>query len=154
MQIKLTYILKIVCSQMIWCNRWFVQPMRKKTMVWIYKHASGELYHDDKFITDDGYAGKGVHKNKHGSQYVRDLGPIPVGLYEITAPFPHPKTGPFSMRLNPVAGTSLGGRDGFMIHGDSKTDPGNASNGCIVLHLPYRKQIWNSGDRMLRVVHP
>ncbi|MBB5418153.1 hypothetical protein OKW33_004956 [Paraburkholderia atlantica] len=122
-------------------------------MVWIYKHECHLLYHNDKLVTDKGYSGKGEHKNKHSSQYVRDRGPIPVGLYEITAPFPHPKTGPHSMRLNPVAGTSLGGRDGFMIHGDSMKEPGNASNGCIVLHLPYRKQIWNSGDRMLRVEH-
>ncbi|MGF6917085.1 tlde1 domain-containing protein [Paraburkholderia sp. 40] len=126
----------------------------KKTMVWIYKHESHLLYHNDKLVTNKGYSGKGEHKNRHSSQYVRDWGPIPVGLYEITAPFPHPKTGPFSMRLNPVCGTCLGERSAFMIHGDSQTDPGNASNGCIVLHLPYRKQIWNSGDRMLRVEHP
>ncbi|MCC8394733.1 DUF2778 domain-containing protein [Paraburkholderia sp. MMS20-SJTR3] len=123
-------------------------------MVWIYKHESHLLYHNDELITDRCYSGKGEHKDRHSSQYIRDWGPIPVGRYEIRPPIPHTHTGPFSMRLNPVAGTDLGGRDGFMIHGDSRSDPGNASNGCIVLHLRYRKQILDSGDRLLWVEHP
>ncbi|MCC8392844.1 DUF2778 domain-containing protein [Paraburkholderia sp. MMS20-SJTR3] len=122
-------------------------------MVWIFKHASGDLYHDDEWIAR-GYSGKGDDKNKHSSQYIRDRGPIPVGRYEIRPPFPHAHTGPYSMRLNPVAGTNLGGRAGFMIHGDSISDPGNTSNGCIVLRLVYREKIWNSGDRLLKVEHP
>ncbi|MCC8392658.1 DUF2778 domain-containing protein [Paraburkholderia sp. MMS20-SJTR3] len=93
-------------------------------------------------------------KNLHSMQYVRDKGPIPVGRYEIGAPFKHSHTGPFSMRLNPVAGTSLGGRSGFMIHGDSERDPGNASKGCIVVEKKTRKKIWNSGDRWLTVEYP
>ncbi|MCC8392375.1 DUF2778 domain-containing protein [Paraburkholderia sp. MMS20-SJTR3] len=122
-------------------------------MAWRYKQATGDLYHNEEWIAK-GYAGKIPHQNKHSSQYIRDLGPIPVGRFEILPPFRHDKTGPFTMRLNPVAGTNLGGRDGFMIHGDSLTGPGNASNGCIILRKIYREKIWNSGDRLLWVEYP
>ncbi len=38
-----------------------------------------------------------------------------------------------------------------MIHGDSTTEPGQASQGCIILPLQIRKKIWDSNDRDLRV---
>ncbi|MCC8400846.1 DUF2778 domain-containing protein [Paraburkholderia sp. MMS20-SJTN17] len=101
-----------------------------------------------------GYSGRGKGKDNHDMQYVRDIGPIPVGEYTIGAPFRHDHTGPYSMRLTPINGTNTHGRAGFMIHGDSIKEPGNASNGCIVLDPTIRMRIWNSGDRLLKVVHP
>ncbi|MGF6964599.1 hypothetical protein OKW43_001604 [Paraburkholderia sp. WC7.3g] len=120
-------------------------------MAWIYKQTSGEMYHNGVLMEKKGYSGKGEGKNKRSKQYVRDKGPIPVGRYEITAPFDHTHTGKYSLRLNPVCRTCLGGRDGFMIHGDSLSDPGNASNGCIVIDKRIRKKMWDSGDRWLEV---
>jgi hypothetical protein len=54
--------------------------------------------------------------------------------------------------LNPDPENDMHGRGGFLIPGDSKSDPGNASKGCIILPRKYREQIWESGDRTLVVV--
>ncbi|MBC8750302.1 MULTISPECIES: tlde1 domain-containing protein [Paraburkholderia] len=61
-------------------------------MAWIYKQTSGEMYHNGVLMEKKGYSGKGEGKNKRSKQYVRDKGPIPVGRYEITAPFDHTHT--------------------------------------------------------------
>ena len=55
------------------------------------------------------------------------------------------------MRLTPYVENQMCGRDGFMIHGDSSAHPGAASDGCIVLNLPYRKIIAASKDKILVV---
>ncbi|MCC8392702.1 DUF2778 domain-containing protein [Paraburkholderia sp. MMS20-SJTR3] len=123
-------------------------------MAWIYGHTSKKLYYNDTLIDQRGYSGNGDGLNNHSMQHVRDVGPIPVGEYEIGAPFRHAHTGPYSMRLTPISGTHTFGRSGFMIHGDSRSDPGNASKGCLVLAGRIREKIWNSGDRVLKVVHP
>jgi hypothetical protein len=44
------------------------------------------------------------------------------------------------------------GRTQFLIHGDSKLNPGNASEGCIILSAEVRKKIAESGVSRLRVV--
>ncbi|MDR2925047.1 MAG: hypothetical protein LBU76_03735 [Azoarcus sp.] len=44
------------------------------------------------------------------------------------------------------------GRTHFLIHGDSMTDPGNASQGCIVLRRELRDAIAVSGDNFIEVV--
>ncbi|WP_146111083.1 DUF2778 domain-containing protein [Photorhabdus hindustanensis] len=46
---------------------------------------------------------------------------------------------------------SMCGRDAFKIHGDNRKHPGTGSDGCIVLNLSIRKQIWVSGDHDLMV---
>ncbi|WP_144408144.1 DUF2778 domain-containing protein [Photorhabdus akhurstii] len=46
---------------------------------------------------------------------------------------------------------SMCGRDAFKIHGDNRKHPGTGSDGCIVLNLSIRKQIWVSGDHDLTV---
>nr|WP_313449762.1 hypothetical protein [Pseudescherichia sp.] len=43
------------------------------------------------------------------------------------------------------------GRDGFMIHGNSTAHPTQASEGCIILNLPQRKQLNDSSDKILVV---
>ena len=44
------------------------------------------------------------------------------------------------------------GRSNFLIHGDSKTHPDFASQGCIILDKKCRKDMWNSGDKILEVI--
>ncbi|CAM3609059.1 hypothetical protein VA7868_03548 [Vibrio aerogenes CECT 7868] len=63
-----------------------------------------------------------------------------------------PHTGIYSLRLRPDAGNQMFGRNGFMIHGDSRVHPGRASEGCIILRFHVRQQIWLSNDRQLEVV--
>lgn len=55
------------------------------------------------------------------------------------------------MRLTPYIENQMCGRDGFMIHGDSAAHPREASDGCIILNLPYRKIIDASSDKVLVV---
>ena len=44
------------------------------------------------------------------------------------------------------------GRVAFQIHGESRSNPGNASKGCIVLPRSIRERIWTSSDTLLNVV--
>ncbi len=44
------------------------------------------------------------------------------------------------------------GRSGFLIHGDSVSHPGEASEGCIILDRNVRETIANDDDKYLVVV--
>jgi len=85
-------------------------------------------------------------------QAVRDIGPIPEGVYAIGSPQTSIKHGPFAMPLAPDAANRMYDREGFMVHGDSLEHPGCASEGCIILPPDARHAIWDSGDRELRVI--
>ena len=64
----------------------------------------------------------------------------------------HLHCGTYVIRLEPDPGNNMCSRSGFYIHGDSKSHPGSASQGCIVLPIKYRKDMWNSGDKILEVI--
>ena len=89
-------------------------------------------------------------RNNPEKENVRNVGPIPRGYYTIEEP--RSRSGkPFFMPLTPNPGTNTFGRNAFQIHGDNEN--GNASTGCIVISpRSLREEIWNSGDRLLRVV--
>lgn len=120
-------------------------------MSWKYEQSTGRLYHNGSFI-DRGYSGKGGAKNNPMLEGVLNSGPIPRGTYRIGAPFTHPHAGGNTLRLTPINGTQTHGRSGFMMHGDSVANPGQASDGCIIMRLPIRTQVWGSGDHNLEVV--
>lgn len=127
--------------------------------MWYYRQSTGEL---QRTITDGncltvehvgfGYSGNGDGKNCCAWESVHNHGPIPQGIYTISPAFTHIAKGVLSMNLIPAKQTNTFGRSGFMIHGDSREDPGNASHGCIVLNRPLRQQLANSNDRVLTVV--
>lgn len=120
-------------------------------MAWVYQQGTGRLYRNGRLVAT-GYAGKGNGKNNPEMQNVQMVGPLPRGTYSITgAPFRHPTTGIYSIRLEPNSGNAMHGRSGFLIHGDSRQRPGDASNGCIILPRNIRETIWNSGDRQVEV---
>ena len=119
-------------------------------MPWAYNQNTGHLPHDGVLV-GIGYSGRGAGKNNSVAQNQEGTGPIPRGTYTITAPFTHPHTGVYSMRLTPQAGTTTFGRSGFLMHGDSVAHPGQASDGCVVQNLMVRRQVWESGDRALVV---
>ena len=56
------------------------------------------------------------------------------------------------MRLAPNPGTQTYGRTDLEIHGDSRSHPGQASHGCIILPRDARDQLNASPDNTLRVV--
>lgn len=120
-------------------------------MTWVYYQRTGALFHNGAHV-DNGYSGIDNGKNNPGMQYQADVGPIPRGTYSIEAPFHHPHAGAYTMRLVPTRNTSTFGRTGLMIHGDSIKHPGRASTECIILPLPTRQRIWNSGDHIVEVV--
>jgi hypothetical protein len=120
-------------------------------MTWTYSQSSGQLDHNGIFM-GKGYSGQGTGKNNASMQATSNIGPIPQGKYRIDAPFVHPHAGAYTMRLHPKIGTKTYSRSGFMIHGDSMSHPGNASEGCIILGPALRQRIGNSSDRDLEVV--
>ena len=99
-----------------------------------------------------GYAGAADGKNNPEMQSVHNVGPLPVGLYDIGEPRNTPKHGPFVLPLTPHPENEMYGRSEFLIHGDSIAAPGTASEGCIIMNRIVRNHIAESGDTVLRVV--
>lgn len=118
--------------------------------MWTYTLISGRMTNGT--ISGNGYSGHDPHKNDIGAQNIPNVGPIPVGKYTIGPPFTHPACGPVSMRLSPEPGNQMFDRAGFLIHGDSISRPGRASDGCIILPRDIRQQIADSDDNDLTVV--
>jgi hypothetical protein len=115
---------------------------------YIYHQQSGKLTLDGKEV-GSGYSGHGDGKNKPDKEAVKNVGPIPRGLYKIGNAREYKKM-PNCFDLTPE-GHDAHGRTEFLIHGDSNTAPGTASNGCIILGPALRKQIADSGIKWLRV---
>lgn len=109
----------------------------------LYEIASGTLWDmasSGAFAMGVGYSGSGRYKDDPEAVNVHHLGPLPPGAYKIEAPYTHDELGPLTFNLTPLAG-DLFGRSVFRIHGDSKTHPGEASHGCIVLDHDVREEI-------------
>jgi hypothetical protein len=125
--------------------------------MWIWIIKTGELVRDGKVI-GVGYSGGNKGKNPEGKnnpamQHVHDIGPLPCGEYEVHGPpFDDPRLGKYVMRLIPRPGTNTFGRSGFCFHGDNKTNPGCASEGCPIQSRAVREQVWESGDRCFYVL--
>ena len=119
--------------------------------MWVWLQRQGLLKHYEEKISS-GYSGFGDGKNNPGLERTPNVGPLPVGLYRIEPPVDSFDHGPFILPLTPVNDAAhMYGRAGFLIHGDSKTAPGAASHGCIILPRPVRDLIAESGDKYLVV---
>ncbi len=119
--------------------------------MWTYSQADGKLSQNGA-QRGAGYSGFAEGKNNPAMQGIHDVGPIPVGSYQIGPPHDTPSHGPFVLALTPSAETNTFGRSGFLIHGDSVSNPGTASHGCIILPRALRQAIWDSGDHQIEVV--
>jgi hypothetical protein len=119
--------------------------------MWRYVQSTGEMLRDGIFLSR-GYSGFENGKNNPAMCSVHDIGPIPSGKWKMTMIFDHPARGPRCIRLDPAEGTVTFGRDGFLIHGDSISNPGNASQGCIIMGRVQRELIWGTKDTDLEVV--
>ncbi len=119
---------------------------------WTYAQKTGELLQDGESVAT-GYSGAGDGKNNPAMESVPNVGPIPQGDWTIAGPpFDTANHGPYVLKLKPTADTPTFGRSGFLLHGDSIESPGCASHGCVIMPRPTREQVWNSGDRDLKVV--
>ena len=119
-------------------------------MPWQYSQSTGQLTRNGQ-IVGTGYSGLRTGRNNSSMESVRDIGPIPQGRYRIGSQYSHPQKGNTTMALTAVGHTARG-RTHFLIHGDSSSHPGAASQGCIVLNHAVRQSIAASGDTELEVV--
>lgn len=119
-------------------------------MPWQYSQSTGQVTWNGQAVSV-GYSGRGAGRNNPQLEHMRDIGPIPRGQYSIGAAHIHPGKGPLTMTLTPVGHTARG-RTAFLIHGDSRNHPGDASEGCIILPPDIRRRISASGDTDLEVV--
>lgn len=101
-----------------------------------------------------GYSGRGACKNNPDCEHIRNEGPLPFGRYRIGIPFDHRRVGPLAFRLDRVDDGPTFGRSGFLIHGDNRANPGQASSGCIILSRPARDAIVAYKVGYLDVVRP
>jgi hypothetical protein len=99
-----------------------------------------------------GYSGDPVHKNDPNAQSLRNQGPIPEGDYTFGSPVKTFTHGPYVLPLYPDPKNLMWNRYGFLIHGDNITEPGTASQGCIILAREFREMMWNSSDHTLQVI--
>ena len=121
-------------------------------MAWPYEQSTGRLLRNGVLVNAalKGYSGKIPYKDDPAAQHLPFLGPIPRGRWHIGG-YTNSK-GPYTITLTPEPGTQTFGRTNFRIHGDSMSNPGTASEGCIVLGPNYRVMITQSGDTDLKVV--
>lgn len=100
-----------------------------------------------------GYSGHGEGKNNPAMQSVHDVGPIPQGLWKMTAlELETAEHGPYVIVLTPSPFTETFGRTGLLCHGDSVEHPGCASLGCVIMPHPVREEMWTSDDHFLKVI--
>jgi hypothetical protein len=109
-----------------------------------YSQGLGVLSCKNGFLVT-GYAGFETGKNNPAMDHVKNVGPIPRGLYRIVPePFDHAKCGKFCIRLTPEPSNVMHGRAGFLIHGD------NGKSGAYA-HVNYMKQ--RKGSVVIGHVH-
>lgn len=125
--------------------------------MWLYEQATGRLFEDDGQLIGVGYSGGNCGKDPDGKnnpamQKIHDVGPIPVGFYNIGVPINTLTHGPYVLPLDPFPTNEMFGRSGFLIHGDSVINPGKASEGCIIMDRVTRARIWASSDYKLQVI--
>lgn len=120
-------------------------------MSWEYDVAKHSFSLNGVYQFTANYAGASGYKNFYTYECVKNKGPLPRGKYTIGSPHNSPHTGKYTLSLTPKLSNDMCGRDAFKIHGLSRSDPANSSEGCIVAPLSVRKSIWKSGDRELIV---
>jgi hypothetical protein len=126
-------------------------------LFWEYAQGSGQLTYVDnqtgaRSPVVAGYSGHGPGLNNPAMQNVRNVGPIPQGVYDIGSQRDSLRTGRGVLDLSPRLGTNTFGRTDFQFHGDNSRGDQSASRGCIVVPRSVRDQINNSSDRELRVI--
>ena len=121
-------------------------------MAWTFEIPTGKYFNPEGEEISTGYAGHGVGVDNVDFESIADIGPIPEGSYHMGEAYTDPESGPLTIRLTPLPGTNTYDRDGFKIHGDSITHPGQASLGWAVADHPTRVAMSESTDQVFDVV--
>lgn len=121
-----------------------------------FEISTGNWYDPAGAFVSKGYAGGNCGKNPEGRNNpamcsVKNIGPLPEGMYTLGEPVEHSHLGPFAIPLKPDADNEMHGRGDFYVHGDT-TPSGNASMGCIIQPRATRNAAHASPDQRLRVV--
>ena len=121
-----------------------------------FEISTGNFYNPTGAFVSKAYAGGNCGKNPEGRNNaamcsVKNIGPLPEGLYTMGAPVEHSHLGPFAIPLTPDPTNEMHGRGDFYVHGDT-TPSGNASEGCIILPRAVREALHASPDTRIRVV--
>lgn len=124
--------------------------------MWTFKQRRGELDNPAGEFVEFGYAGgdKGLHpeaRNNPAYQFVKNLGPLPQGMYTMGDPVEGSPLGPLAIPLTPDASNRMEGRGGFYCHGDHIGAPGTASDGCMIFSHATRLLLSTSSDKRLQV---
>lgn len=112
-------------------------------MNYVYEQVNGQLSLNAEII-GVGYAGRGLAKNNPDMQEIHFAGPLPRGWYTLVGPYDHPHLGPLCFNLTSDVTNKMFGRDDFRLHADAIDDPGNASDGCIVMNKTVRTKVASS----------
>lgn len=125
--------------------------------MWTFEISTGKFFDPTGAFVSKGYAGGNEGKNPEGINNpemtgVKDIGPLPEGLYTMGEPVEHSRLGPFAVPLTPDPANEMFGRGGFFCHGDTAALDHSASEGCIILPRAIRELAWNSSDHRLQVV--
>lgn len=125
--------------------------MVRVIIMWIYSQSSGRLWDYRGQHVASGYSGFEEGKNNPKLEALKNVGPIPRGMWVITGLYNSDSVGPFALKLEPCGHNALM-RDYFRMHGQSKSNWGRASKGCMIFPRSIRERVWNSGDKLLLVI--
>ena len=120
--------------------------------MWTFEQLTGKISNNAGDVVGIGYAGHELGKNNPQLQNIKNVGPLPTGIYTIEQPGDDPVVGRYAMRLCPDPTNDMYGRADFFIHGDNPNHIGESSDGCIVVALGVRQEIWDSNDHTLKVI--
>jgi hypothetical protein len=111
-----------------------------------YSQSKGHLWRDGALI-GLGYSGRGDGILNPDMQGVKDVGPLPRGLYTLWRSNDN-KLGPVVYSLSPDDANDMQGRSAFFIHWDNQQQNFTASEGCIVLVTAHTFYGLRDGDRL------
>ena len=122
---------------------------------WTFEIVTGRIFDEGMTFISSGYAGGNLGKDPDGKnnpadEDLKDIGPLPEGLYTRGVLVPHSQLGIDAIPLIPDPTNDMKGRGGFYMHGDT-IPPGNASEGCIVQSHATR-MAWYASGLPLRVI--
>ena len=117
-----------------------------------------KLTKDGIFVSNECYSGSldGDGYNNAALSHVKNVGPLPEGMYTIEGPpYDHKEKGPYVLRLQPYSSNEMFNRDGFLIHGKPlpPRDINSGSDGCICADHATRMRIYQSGDIVLQCLY-
>jgi hypothetical protein len=125
--------------------------------MWVFEISTGKMYDPNGAFYSNGYAGGNCGKNPEGvdnadDEGLKNIGPLPEGLYTFGTTVEHSQLGVFAIPLIPDPSNDMKGRGGFYMHGDVAGKYQAASEGCIIMPNVVRHTCWDSSDHQLRVV--